>query len=89
MHRGQGAREIKSHGQYVPVRAEVAALHNLSAHANYVETLEWLGRFKRKPRRTFTTHGEPAAADALRRHLAEALGWHAEVPEYLETVELG
>ena len=84
----QGAKEIKIHGQYVPVRAEVAALHNLSAHADYVEILEWLGRFKRKPRRTFITHGEPAAADALRRHVAETLGWATEVPEYLETAEL-
>ncbi len=84
----QGAKEIKIHGQYVPVRAEVAVLHNLSAHADYVEILEWLGHFKRKPRRTFITHGEPAAADALRRHIAETLGWDSQVPDYLETVEL-
>ncbi len=84
----QGATEVKIHGQYVPVRAQVAALHNLSAHADRVEIVEWLGQFKSKPRRTFITHGEPAAADALRRHIAETLAWDANVPEYLETVEL-
>jgi metallo-beta-lactamase family protein len=42
-----GAKEIKIHGQYLPDRAEVTALHNLSAHADYVETLQWLGQFKR------------------------------------------
>ena len=84
----QGAKEIKIHGQYVPVRAEVAVLHNLSAHADYAETLAWLGHFKRAPRRVFITHGEPAAADALRRHIGETLGWNAEVPDYLQTTEL-
>lgn len=84
----QGATEVKIHGQYVPVRAHVATLHNLSAHADYDEILAWLGQFKSKPQRTFITHGEPAAADALRRHISEALGWQAEVPDYLQSVEL-
>jgi metallo-beta-lactamase family protein len=83
-----GATSIKMFGAQVSVRAEVTMLDNLSAHADYVEILEWLGHFKRKPRRTFITHGEPAAADALRRHVAETLGWDAQVPDYLETVEL-
>jgi metallo-beta-lactamase family protein len=84
----EGATEVKIHGQYVPVRAQVAALHNLSAHADFAEIVEWLGQFDGKPRRTFITHGEPAAADALRQHIAENLAWDADVPEYLETVEL-
>ena len=84
----QGAAEIKIHGQYVPVRAEVTALHNLSAHADYAEILQWLGGFKSKPLRTFVTHGEPAAADALRRHIGESLAWDCHVPDYLESIEL-
>jgi metallo-beta-lactamase family protein len=34
------------------------------------------------------THGEPAAADALRRRIAEQLHWRVCVPAYLETVEI-
>ena len=83
-----GANEIKIHGAYVPVRAEVAAIENLSAHADYVEILEWLETFPRAPLRTFLTHGEPAAADALRKRIAESRGWKCEVPEHLQTVEL-
>jgi metallo-beta-lactamase family protein len=83
-----GAHEIKIHGAYVSVRAEVAAIENLSAHADFVEMLEWLKHFGQAPARVFLTHGEPAAADSLRKHLAEALGWRAEVPDYLESVEL-
>jgi metallo-beta-lactamase family protein len=79
---------IKLHGEYVPIRAAVESISSLSAHADYAETLEWLGKMTKAPTRTFVTHGEPAAADALRRRIAEQLHWRCEVPAYLETVEL-
>ena len=60
-----------------------ASLDNLSAHADYAEILDWLRNFERAPRMTFVTHGEPAAADALRMRIDEKLGWTCCVPEYL------
>jgi metallo-beta-lactamase family protein len=78
-----GAPSIKMFGEYVPVRAEVAMLDNLSAHADSAEMLDWLAHFDAPPRTTFTTHGEPAAADALRMRIGETLGWTCRVPEYL------
>jgi metallo-beta-lactamase family protein len=83
-----GASAIKIFGEYVPVHAEVAALENLSAHADYSETLDWLRRFEHAPQHTFVTHGEAPAADALRLRIEEALSWDCRVPEHLETVEL-
>ncbi len=84
-----GADSVKIHGEYVPVRAEVVDLEGLSAHADYTEILAWLRGFKRPPVKTFITHGEPAAADELRRRISETLGWPCEVPEYLEHALLG
>jgi metallo-beta-lactamase family protein len=84
-----GAREIKIHGEYIPVRAEIVALHNLSAHADRNEILRWLRGFERAPRSTFVTHGEPVAADALRLRIEEQLRWHVEVPAHMDTVFLG
>ena len=78
-----GVSSIKMFGEYVPVRAEVAMLDNLSAHADCVEVLDWLAQFHAPPRTTFATHGEPAAADALRIRIGETLGWTCRVPEYL------
>jgi metallo-beta-lactamase family protein len=83
-----GAREIKIHGAYVTVRAEVKVIESLSAHADAADIVDWLKTFRRPPARTFLTHGEPAAADALRRRVAETLGWTCEVPDYLERVAL-
>jgi len=83
-----GATSVKIHGAYVPVRAEVATLECLSAHADYAEIVDWLKRFESPPRQTFITHGEPAAADALRRRIEEQLRWRCRAPEYLERVTL-
>jgi metallo-beta-lactamase family protein len=85
---GDGADELKIHGQYVPVRATVARIDALSAHADYHELLAWLRASELAPRRVFVTHGEPQAADAMRRRLADELGWEAVVPGLGDTHRL-
>jgi len=77
-----GAQTIKIHGRYIPVRAEIAELAMLSAHADADEIMAWLKGFTRAPKMTFVTHGEPAAADALRLRIADELGWPALAPEH-------
>ncbi|EXL07890.1 MAG: MBL fold metallo-hydrolase [Pseudaminobacter sp.] len=83
-----GADRIKIHGEYIPVRAEVANLPMLSAHADSDEIVKWLGSFRRPPKMTFISHGEPEASDALRRRIQDDLGWPCRVPEHLEKVVL-
>jgi metallo-beta-lactamase family protein len=82
-----GSEAVKIHGAYVPVRAEVANLDTLSAHADRGQLLAWLGAL-RTPKRVFVTHGEPVAADALRLAIEERHGWPVTVPEYLESRKL-
>jgi metallo-beta-lactamase family protein len=77
-----GASELKLHGQYVPVRARVRKLSGLSAHADYREIIDWLAVSGVKPSRAFVTHGEPAAADAMRRRIHDRFGWSVVVPEH-------
>jgi metallo-beta-lactamase family protein len=83
-----GAGSIKIHGEYVPLHAQVVQIENLSAHADADEILDWVSGFREPPKRTFITHGEPEAADALRRRIEETLKWQCSVPDYLESVEL-
>lgn len=78
----EGIDELKFHGQYVRVRARVAQLEGLSAHADRDELLEWLRRSQGKPRRVFVTHGEPGPADAFRRKLRDTFGYQVEVPAH-------
>jgi metallo-beta-lactamase family protein len=83
-----GGKTVKIHGDYFPVRAEVRNLDMLSAHADANEIIAWLKNAPKQPRTTFITHGEPDAADTLRRRISEELGWSCVVPDYRETVSL-
>jgi metallo-beta-lactamase family protein len=84
-----GAPTVKIHGQYVPVRAEVVHLQNLSAHADREGLLAWLAALPRPPERVFVNHGEAVAADALRLAIEERLGWKVTVPPFGEPIRLG
>ena len=83
-----GAREVKIFGEYVPVRAEVARMDTLSAHADGGELVSWLGDGHAPPRGASIVHGEAAAADTFRRTLRDTLGWEADVAQYGEAVDL-
>lgn len=83
-----GADAVKIHGQYVPVRAEVVQMDLLSAHADSEQVLDWLAALPRAPRQVFVTHGEPAAADVLRRTIEERHAWPCRVPDYRESAML-
>jgi metallo-beta-lactamase family protein len=83
-----GVDHIKIHGEMVPVRAQVASLDSLSAHADADEILDWLRKTGRPPKMTFITHGEALAAEALRKRIQEELEWPCRVPDYLEHVAL-
>lgn len=84
-----GKKEIKIFGELVTVNAEVIALNNISAHADYRELLDWLGKIKIPPRQVFITRGESHAALALQEKIHNTLAWQTVVPEYLQTVKLG
>jgi metallo-beta-lactamase family protein len=83
-----GAREVKMHGRYVPVRAEVAHLDALSAHADRDGLIAWLAKLPAPPRHVFVNHGEPVAADALRLAIEERLRWPTVVPDYRDAFAL-
>ncbi len=84
-----GTETVKVHGARIPVQAEVCNLATLSAHADADEILDWLRGFHRPPVTTFVTHGEPAAADALRQRIEQELGWSCVVPDYRDSISLG
>ncbi|MBI3369548.1 MAG: MBL fold metallo-hydrolase [Burkholderiales bacterium] len=83
-----GASQIKMHGEWIPVRAEVASLDGLSAHADREGLLAWIGALPRPPRHVYVTHGEPEAADAFRQAIEERHHWACSVPEYMELANL-
>jgi metallo-beta-lactamase family protein len=84
-----GEDEVKILGQRVPVRCRIAKIGGFSAHADWKEVLRWLeGIESGVPNRTFLTHGEPAAAQAMADHIKERFGWQTHVPQYGDRFEL-
>jgi metallo-beta-lactamase family protein len=83
-----GAREIKIHGEQVPIRAQIRSLESFSRHADYVEILRWLRTFPGAPKMAFIVHGEPQASAALADLIRRSLKWKTHVPDYLEVFDL-
>ncbi len=84
----EGEREVKIHGQMVPVNASIEQLHSMSAHADGDELIRWLKGISRPPSQTFVVHGEPESAEAFATRLRQELAWQVSVPKYLDAVEL-
>ena len=83
-----GDREVSIFKQPVPVRCRVEQIGGFSAHADWQEVLRWLKDIPAPPRRAFTTHGEPQAAEAMAEHIRQRFGWRVDAPQYGEQVEL-
>ncbi|RZU02578.1 MBL fold metallo-hydrolase RNA specificity domain-containing protein [Rivibacter subsaxonicus] len=83
-----GAREVKIHGEYVAVKAEVSHLEGFSGHADADGLMAWLRGFHAAPAHCFVVHGEPDAADTLRLRIQDELGWSVSVPEHRASVDV-
>lgn len=83
-----GKKEIKMFGGMVTINAEVVMLDNVSAHADYQEMLDWLGKIKSPPRKVFITHGEIKAAQVLQDKIKTTFNWSCIIPQYLQIESL-
>jgi len=91
----RGAETARISGHDIRVRASVRSLDGFSAHADEPELLDWLGNFVRGrrpgdagvPRDVYLVHGDPPAQAALQPKV-DALGLHAEIPAWHQTVSL-
>jgi metallo-beta-lactamase family protein len=85
----EGQRQVKIHGGWIDIKAEVADLEMLSAHADANEIMRWLSGFRTPPKETFIVHGEPSASDALRQRIEADLDWNCSVAQMGGRHELG
>lgn len=83
-----GAKEVKIHGEFWPIRAEVMNINSLSAHADSGEILNWIKDIKPTPKKIFITHGEPGAAMALKEKIQVQFKVKAEVPDLMGVIDL-
>ncbi len=81
-----GAREIKIHGQYVAVRAEVVEIEAFSVHADASELVDWVKSAEQCPKVVFVNHGEPESSQALANRIREELDIAVVVPHAGERI---
>ena len=80
----EGEKEIKMHGKYWPVKAKVALVEGLSAHADQKELVNWLSDLKKQPEKIFITHGDKESSETLKVKINDALGYNSDIPKLNE-----
>ncbi len=78
-----GAKEVRIHGEQIPVHARIHTINGFSAHADQAELLAWHGRIG-APARTFLVHGE---AQTMSHFAALLKGTQVEMPALNEVFE--
>lgn len=84
-----GEKNVKIHGQTIPVHARIEMLPGLSGHADYHEIGDWLEASSvGENTQIHLIHGEADAADALRLYLEEAQYSRVSVAEYGQRIAI-
>ena len=82
--------EVKIHGMTFKLKARVEEINAFSAHADYVETLEWLNALDTsRLKGILLVHGERKAQAALRKYLTENGYPNVQIVQYGKTYDLG
>lgn len=81
-------REVKIFDEMVPLRAEVAAIGELSGHADQSELIRWINPIAEKLKRVFLVHGEPEGQTGLAEELERQVGVKVQIPGRGESFDL-
>lgn len=60
-----GKKQVKILGEEINVGAEIYDIEGFSGHADQNVLLDWINKFKKKPKKIFVVHGEEESATAL------------------------
>jgi metallo-beta-lactamase family protein len=81
----EGQTPVRIHGQWLPVKANVAKINGFSAHADRNALSRWLDGYRSAPRRLFVNHGDEEVALHFAERVRQERGWNVDVPKYLDS----
>ena len=84
----EGTHELKIFGKYIPVKATIAHIDSLSAHADQSELLQWMSQLEKPPKKVFLIHGEPSALEGFRVKIESTLSFKVVIPKLGAIFEL-
>ncbi len=70
------------------VKAEIYNLEGFSGHADQIMLLDWIRKFKNKPKKIFIVHGEEEAANTLANLIEEEFNIDTIVPNIGDKFEI-
>jgi metallo-beta-lactamase family protein len=84
----EGEKEIKFHGKFYPVNANIISIEGLSAHGDQNDLLNWISELEKPPTKIFLIHGENMALDALRIKISERYKYECQIPILNQVIEI-
>jgi metallo-beta-lactamase family protein len=83
-----GKKEVKIHGELIPVNAQIHTLNGFSAHAGQTDLLKWFDPLGRDKPRVVLTHGEDPQRGALSQQIKDKYQLNPLLPKLDEVIEL-
>ncbi len=84
----EGEKEIKIHGNFYQVEANIMSIEGLSAHGDQNDLLNWISELDKPPTKIFLIHGENAALDTLRLKISERYKYDCQIPILNQVIEI-
>ena len=75
-----GKKDVKIFGEAIHVEAHIETMGGMSSHADQQGLLEWIGAYKKAPRKVFLVHGEDGAMEELSGLIKDRYGFEVECP---------
>jgi metallo-beta-lactamase family protein len=83
-----GEKMLRLHKEELPVRASIFYVNSLSAHADYLDMIEWLAESNISPKLIILNHGEEAGSHHFKSLLESQLDVRATVADFGEEFDL-
>jgi metallo-beta-lactamase family protein len=82
----EGSKTVRIFGEEIIVRAEIASMGGMSAHAGQSDLLKWFDSLSATNPKLVLTHGEDISRIILSRLIKERYGINPELPGYGDSV---
>ena len=83
-----GAKKVKLLGEEIDVQLEIYDLEGFSGHADQRILLDWLDKFKNKPKKVFLVHGEEGPASTLSQLIEEKFNIETIIPNIGDKINI-
>lgn len=76
-----GAKKVRIFGEEITVKARVEMIEGFSGHADKDGLINWIHKFKQKPKNIFIVHGEEESMTAFSGLISEEFNIQSFIPE--------